>query len=142
MMIYVNGQDIHKLICANLSGVKEEILIDQTDTGPEGYMKAFCSFLEKINCRLEDIEKLFVVIGPGSATALRGILSFVNTIAFTKGIGLVGIGKQKDEQDIDTIKKIIEQDLSTYEIKNVLMPIYEHNPRITISTKDALRRKV
>ncbi|OGL96025.1 hypothetical protein A2317_00305 [Candidatus Uhrbacteria bacterium RIFOXYB2_FULL_41_10] len=141
-MIYVNGQDIHKLICANLSNNQDQVLVDQTDSGPEGYMKAFCSFLEKINCSLNDIEKLFVVIGPGSATALRGSLSLINTLAFTKGIGLVGIEKKSDEQDIDTINKILEQGLSTFEVKNVLIPIYEHNPRITISTKDVLRRKV
>jgi len=141
MIIYLNGQDINRIILANLQEGIEEKDIVVTEMGTEGFLKAFRDFLSSNNIGLGDVEKLFVVIGPGSATALRSSLAIVNTLGFSNAIDLVGIEKEKDEQDIDTIKKLLEQGLSTFDIKNVLMPKYEHKPRITISTKDALRRR-
>ncbi|MBU4453022.1 hypothetical protein KKH24_02090, partial [Patescibacteria group bacterium] len=86
MMIYANGQDIHKIIFANL---QKEIAVENIriiDCGPEGFLKAFVSFLEHESIDLYKIKKIFVVIGPGSATALRGSLSIFNTLGFTRAI--------------------------------------------------------
>ena len=141
MMIYFNGQDINKIILAVLKEgvVESDIVIKEVE--PEGYLKAFRDFLKDASCSLDQIKKIFVVVGPGSATALRSSLAIVNTLAFANGIELVEVAKEKSEQDIDTVKKLVEQGLHSFEVKNVLMPKYEHEPRITISTKDALRRK-
>ena len=141
MMIYLNGQDINRIIFSILKegAVEQDIVVNEI--GPEGYLKAFRDFLEKNGCELGEVKKIFAVVGPGSATALRSSLAIVNPLGFAKGIGLVAVQKEKTEQDIDTINKLLEQGLSSFEIKNVLTPKYEHKPRITISTKDALRRK-
>ncbi len=142
MIVYINGQDIHKIIFANLQeGIEDRDIVIE-ETGPEGYLKAFRDFLDKADSELDEIEKIFAVIGPGSATALRSSLAIINILGYSKAIDLVGVEKEKDEQDIDTTKKLIEQGLSSFDVKNVLMPKYEHKPRITVSTKDALRRKV
>lgn len=141
MIIYVNGQDIHEIIFANLKGGTEEVSAHKFEVGPEGFLKSFRDFLRQVGGSLDELERIIAVIGPGSATALRSSLAVVNTLAYAKGIELIGIEKPKDEQDIDTIKKVIEQGFDKDDIKNVLMPKYEHKPRITVSTKDALRRK-
>lgn len=144
MIMYINGQDIRSITFAVLDSGQNisEKDIFQKEVGPEGFLKAFRDFLSEKAVRLDEIKRVFVVVGPGSATALRSILAIVNTMAFTLPIELIGIEKQKDEHDIDTVKKILEQDPSTFEIKKVLSPIYEHEPRITVSTKDVLRRKI
>lgn len=142
MIVYINGQDINKIFFSDLSREDGEFGIYEKQCGPEGFLKAFRDFLSDQGLVLDDVKQIFCVVGPGSATALRSSLAMVNTLAFTKGIKLVAVEKEKGEQDIDTVKRLVEHDLSKFEIKNVLMPKYEHKPRITLSTKDALRRRV
>ncbi len=142
MMIYANGQDIKRFVLATIGKTIDDKQVITFETEPEGYLKAFVSFLEHNNANIDDVKRIFVVIGPGSATALRSSIAIFNTLGFAKGIELVGIEKAKDEQDICTIKKIIESGLSSYSPVHVLAPVYEHEARITISTKDALRRQL
>jgi hypothetical protein len=142
MILYANGQDIKNIIFANLDAESPLESIKVYQTGPEGYLNALVSFLDQNKSDIKLIKKAFVVIGPGSATALRGSLSIFNTIKFATGTELIEVKKEANEPDCDVVNKIIEQGLSSFDHISMLKPIYEHDPRITMSTKDILRRKM
>jgi hypothetical protein len=142
MILYANGQDIKNIIFANLGAESPLESIKVYQTGPEGYLKALVSFLDQNKSDIKLIKKAFVVIGPGSATALRVSLSIFNTIKFATGMELIEVKKEASEPDCDVVSRIIEQGLSSFDSISMLKPIYEHDPRITMSTKDILRRKM
>ena len=136
MELYLNGQDISEFKTAL---VKEGQLVGLKtyDVGPEEHLKTLQTFLKEQGAVAEDLVKLFVVVGPGSPTALRSILSIVNTMKFVLGVELVAVKKEKDEDDSSAFDRAGDGSVS----ETFLAPIYVHPPRITLSTKDALGRK-
>lgn len=139
MMLYVNGQDI-KFVTFCILGTPFEPPVRTVKVGPERFLSALQKYLKDNNKRIEDIKKIVCVVGPGSPTSLRGILSIVNTIRFVTDVELIGIKKhrlEKDETVIDRLNQGIIEPVSRGEM---LIPIYLTGPRITTSKKDQLRR--
>lgn len=125
MKLYVNGQDIRQLVVGDV----DQGTLTIVETEPEGYLKALAGYLKEVT-------EIYAVVGPGSATALRSILTILQTIHFVQGTPLLAIQKSPEEDDVVTIKRAIA-DAQPVE---TLTPIYQHSPRITISNKDALGR--
>lgn len=138
MMLYINGQDIRKLTIALFTDSIAPIL-ETYECAPEGYLKKIDDFLSGCKKKMKDFDRIIVVIGPGSATALRSILSIVNTLAFTYGVEILGIEKTPLEKDENTVEAIQKGKVKFIK-KDILLPIYSHGPRITISKKDQLGR--
>ncbi|MFH1632296.1 MAG: hypothetical protein ABIA47_04780 [bacterium] len=138
MMLYVNGQDIEHVIIG-VVGMEKEIPLRIVDVGPEQFLKALDKFLSDAKKGVRDIKKIFAVVGPGSPTALRTILTILNTISFVQGAELYAVEKKPHEQDIDTLRGVKEKKIPTSKVR-VLEPIYTHRPKITLSTKDRLGR--
>lgn len=135
MNLYLNGQDIHKLVIGEWEGELETI----NDTAPEHFLQHIVAFLNKKHVTLQEVQGWYVVIGPGSATALRTILAIVNTLRFAlPEVQLFGIKKDPEKNDKLFIEDLKKEPLSS---TNMLLPIYAHGPRITISKRDQLRRK-
>lgn len=137
MKLYLNGQDINRLVIADLDKPDDLTVIE---VGPEEYLKEIDRFLSERDLYVRDLEEVYNVIGPGSATSLRAIISIVNTIKMLKPIKVFAIEKDKDEHDIDTVSKIVNKKVALVEQDNFLAPIYESGPKITVSTKDRLKR--
>lgn len=137
MKLYVNGQDISRLILADVSD--ETSLVEFTGE-PETFLHALNTFLKDRGKVLGDIEEAYVVVGPGSATSLRTIVTMFNVFAFTHNISLFGLKKKKDEQDIDSLRAIMENRVVFEQTDGRLTPIYESDPKITESKRDALKR--
>ncbi|PIX61819.1 hypothetical protein CO057_01990 [Candidatus Uhrbacteria bacterium CG_4_9_14_0_2_um_filter_41_50] len=137
--LYVNGQDISHLVLG-LATEKEIDVLDKNDVGPEEYLNTVQVFLKENKLAVSDFEKIFVVAGPGSATALRSILSIVNSIKFVLDAKVFPIEKKADEQDSYTFKLCLEGKIDEVEHKKYFFPIYENAPKITLSTKDELGR--
>lgn len=139
MKLYVNGQDINQLVIAN---AEDPSSLRTVAVGPEGYLKTIDAFLKGAQAHPTDIEELFVVVGPGSPTALRGILSIVNTMKFVYQIPSVAIRKEQSEQDLDTLESLRAKKGDQVEHTIYLEPIYASGPKITASGKDQLGRMV
>ncbi|MCH8049720.1 hypothetical protein IH979_03375 [Patescibacteria group bacterium] len=140
MMLYVNGQDI-KQITFGIVGTSVKPPVRTVQIGPEGFLSALDDFLKDNHQTVKDIKRIFAVIGPGSATALRATMSIVNTIRFMTKIQLIGIEKNPLEQDVDTIKAINQGKIKPVIKGELLIPIYAQPARITLSTRDYLGRK-
>ena len=132
MRLYVNGQDISRIILADVDSGEMQTV----ETETEGFLEAIDTFVKKRVGDCEDIQALYVVVGPGSATALRSTLSIAQTIHFVTGVKLYAIEKDQQEDDQVTLPRIEKE---AKEVKR-LIPVYQHQPRITISNKDALGR--
>lgn len=135
-VVYINGQDIRRLVL----GIKEAggWRVRVFDIGPEGYLKTFQSWLTEHNLSPRDINSMWVVVGPGSATALRTCLSIVNTLHFVLETDLIRLEKPAEQSDEEfLLMKSDDQKISS----TFLDPVYTRAPRITFSTKDVLGRK-
>lgn len=139
MMLYVNGQDIRKFTLALVRG-NGDVSVCEYETSPEQFLFQLDAFLNKEGVRVGEIERIVTVIGPGSATALRSILSIVNTMQFVQGIEVLGVEKDPEIDDKKWIERIMNKDLDMIIPKPFLQPTYAHGPRITISKKDHLKR--
>ncbi len=138
MRIYINGQDIKQIHFADIDSSSK---VQTFEVEPDSFLKVFDGFLYDIGYSIDQIKELYVVVGPGSATALRTILSIVNTCHFTKKIPLYGIEKDREISDSDVINRIKNNQIEFVEHENYLFPIYERNMGITLSTRDSLGRK-
>ena len=136
MKLYVNGQDIHKLILGNVESGDLSVYSGE----PHTYLASMNTYFEQQGNQLQHIKELHVIIGPGSATALRAILSIMNTLRFVKEIPVYGYKKVQDISDEDCIRDIRLGRQTAVQNEEWLKPAYAHAPRITPSKKDQLNR--
>lgn len=134
MILYINGQDIKRLVLGTIAvGAEEGIGPVIFETDPDDYLAAIADYLKSIGQTLEDLDALAVVIGPGSPTALRASLAIANTLAFARRLPTLPLEKPVEVDDREFIKTI---DLGTLEqMAGTLKPIYLHPPNITFSNK-------
>ncbi|MCR4312003.1 MAG: hypothetical protein NUV56_01835 [Candidatus Uhrbacteria bacterium] len=135
MMLYVNGQEITRLVLGALKN--EAWVIEPVDipVPPEGYLAAIDAFLREHTLLRTSITTLVVVRGPGSATSLRTSLSIVNAWGFAQATTIIGIEKPRDEADVAVLARV--RDAAAL---SMVTPFYERPAKITASTKDALGR--
>ena len=134
--LYMNGQDIGRLVLAIERAGESDIEIAQAR--PEDFLLTLKRFLFNQKVTPPEIDKFFVVVGSGSATALRASLSIANTFSFAFCLPLIGIKKKPIEQDLYTFKNCLAGSCQHAEQKKYLFPLYELPAKITLSTKDAL----
>lgn len=132
MKLYVNGQDISQI---TVGSVDTGILITK-HVETEAFLSVINAFVREQAGSYDNLEAIYVVVGPGSATALRSTLSILQTMHFVEGVSLYALQKDPEEEDGQTLKRAVD-DAQAVE---TLIPVYQHSPRITISNKDALGR--
>lgn len=136
--MYVNGQDINRLVIADL-GDRASVVVKEV--GPEAYLATIDTYLKERNVHPADVTQLYVVVGPGSPTALRASLSILNTMKFVYQIETISLKKDPKEPDEQTLLKIRSNDAQVIEQPGYMEPIYTSGPKITVSNKDALGRE-
>lgn len=136
MMVYVNGQDIARLVVGVIHQGAWQVDPEVFATRPEEYLSRLEDFLRRHNLAKTELTGFVVVTGPGSATALRMSLALVNTLAFALGVPVIPVDRPAAVADI----AILDQ-LSARSSRAFVLPTYEHDPKITTSTRDALKRK-
>lgn len=135
----MNGRDIRKIGFAVVEegGFRD---LEVVDCGPSAYLKQLDAYLKRRSFLLDDVDLFYVVVGPGSPTALRASLSIVNTIAWVREIPVVAVEQGGDDEDSDTLEELMggyeQVDMSTYFAE----PVYGRGPGVTVSTKDRLRQ--
>lgn len=133
-MLCLNGSDINRLeVAAYARGTDGWALQWQKsqDVGPEQYLAVLSELVTPV-----EIEGIVVVVGPGSATALRSSLAIANALALAQGVPLYGV--QKSDNAFDSV---LGAGHALPAPQVYLTPVYEHDVRITESNKDALRRR-
>jgi tRNA A37 threonylcarbamoyladenosine modification protein TsaB len=139
MILFIDGSDINHLTLgrASIIGNQWSLLSSKLiETRPEGYLAAIDAFLAN-----EEIDSIIAITGPGSATSLRTSLAIVNSLALAKSIKLYGVladaigGVSPQGEDRPAPRQITEPN-------NTLLPLYHHDPVITVSTRDALLRSL
>lgn len=138
MMLYVNGQDIARLVLAKLTAVANGWVGEFAviEGGPESYLKDITTFLASHGLGVEELEGVVVVSGPGSPTALRASHAIVNALAFAKQLKVFSLDKEPQVPDDVALRS-----LDTVTAKTFAFPHYGKAPTITASPRDALKRK-
>ncbi|MFZ2682344.1 MAG: hypothetical protein WAZ14_04615 [Patescibacteria group bacterium] len=137
MMIYVNGQDIARLALGGWSGSAWLHEPQVFQVRPEQYLATFSSWLQKIGLDKQGITGFVIVSGPGSATALRTSHAMVNALALALGVEVMSLDKTEDSTDLE-----VASSLAGLVAKPFALPTYGRAPTITVSTHDALKRKL
>ncbi len=136
-MVYVNGQDIARLVLGSLYGNRWLHAPESLEIRPEGYLLGLEMWLQKLNIDRADIMGFVLVKGPGSATALRTSHAMVNALAFALGVQVVSIEKEPQALDAEIVATLSEHAPHAF-----ALPTYAHEPTITKTNRDALKRKV
>lgn len=137
MTLYVNGQDIGRLVLGLIQDGAWLVGPRTLSVPPEEYLLALDGFLlENGHARAEGIMEIALVVGPGSATALRSSVSMVNAIAFAKNVAILAVEKAPESDDAEVLPSV-----SAAQPVSIARPVYLHGARITASSKDALLRK-
>ncbi len=109
MILCINGTDIATLTLALQDDDGVTVREETYTTRPEEYLAHIVAFIGD-----DEVTGITVACGPGSATALRASIAIAQTLAYAKGIPIIGSTE----------------------------PIYAHEARITPSKKDNLRRSL
>jgi hypothetical protein len=136
MMVYVNGQDIARIVLGVIDNDQWRIAPGTLSVRPEEYLLALEQFLADHQLAKESVTGFVVIVGPGSATALRASLTMVNTLAFALGVPVTPCEKFVDDSDQDVLHQLVE-----HAARSFVLPIYAHEPKITSSNRDTLKRK-
>lgn len=139
MMLYVNGSDIAKLTIATVADDRASFSVPPKtfEVRPEEFLFTIDAWLREYHIEAASISDLAVVVGPGSATALRTSLAWANTFAFAQSIPMFGIELAEGADDRAALI-----DLASAHSVPMLRPIYANAPTITATKKDALRRNI
>ncbi len=140
MMLYVNGQEITKLVLGLLEvdGSWRQVPTEYP-TSPEEYLKTIELFLAATKTTLPTMTGFVLVQGPGSATALRTSHALINALAFALHVPVISVLKPVGVLDAEAWQA---QALDKQSKTAVALPVYTSDPKITASTRDALKRKL
>lgn len=127
MILFIKSQDIAQVEYAI---IKEGEMIEKIEkaVSPEKQLFELDAFLESVKIDIKDIEKVFVVSGPGSFTASRVSVTIANSISFTKDIPIVSINNEKNLSLGELVKETNFDEASSNRFAQV---IYNKPPRIT-----------
>lgn len=138
MILYVNGQDIERLVL----GMVGEKAVEIFSVSPDAFLATVRDFLVQRHASLDDVKAIVCVRGPGSATALRVSLSMVQALAFAKEIRLIPIEKDPKASDESVFQAITEAWVAVQPVTEFMTPFYTHAPQITVAKRDQLKRSL
>lgn len=125
MRLYLNAQDIQSIEIVVTEGEKllyEKKLFVQ----PEDYLAAIESVLLEWGIKLDQLDSVGVVTGPGSFTASRVSTTIANAIAYAKQIPIVGI----ENSEKKPLRELFTDPFQEAE-EGFVLPSYDKAPHIT-----------
>lgn len=99
----------------------------QICVSPEGYLSALHETMTEWGMRVDDVDEIVVVTGPGSFTASRVSTTMANALGFARNIPVYGV---------ENPTHLTIQELSSFErvsIQKSAVPFYDRPPEITVS---------
>lgn len=136
MRLYLNGGDIKQLVIGDV----DTGILEATQTAPEYHLRTLVDFLTRYNQKTENITEIHLILNGPSATALRSIITIVNTFALVHKWQLFGYEDSSNDDKI-ILDRIKSNSMQAVQSGKMLTPIYQNDPKITISNKDQLMRK-
>ncbi len=125
MLLFLSAQDIKEITIGIIEG-DSLVQLETREADPEQYLAKISKALEDWSQSVETLEAVVVVLGPGSATALRASVTIANAIGFARDIPLIGL------ENLDHLDPGELLDISTNQIKTAhnkpcqpLAPIYD-----------------
>ena len=88
----------------------------------DNFMKLLLTFIQKKKKRINDINRIFVNLGPGKFTCLRISLSIAKAISFANKASLIGF-KSEDLKN-KNYKNLLKLHQKKLIIKGLIKPIY------------------
>jgi tRNA threonylcarbamoyladenosine biosynthesis protein TsaB len=79
-------------------------------------------FLKENKLKMDDVERIFVNIGPGKFSSLKISISIAKGISFAKNISIFGFQSKLVENG--NYEKLLELDKKKLEINNLIKPLY------------------
>lgn len=135
MRLFVDGRDIEYISYGDLDSGEYKKYTGESET----YLRSLDSFLSTCGKTIDSLDEVHIMLGEGSATALRASLAIINTLHFVKHIPLIGYTVPKGEEHV--FQAIRSGNLSGELLPQYATPVYAHAPRITPTKKDQLNRK-
>ncbi len=139
MMLYVNGQDIARLVLGLLTPAGEQsswkLEPEAIACAPEGFLAAITAYLATHQVALSDLTGLVLISGPGSPTALRASHAIANALSFTAQLPIHSLEKDLSAADVGVTSRLANSAASPF-----AFPSYGTAPTITTTKRDALRR--
>ena len=131
-ILLISAQDISKISIAVADNNK--ILYERESMSrPESYLHTIELLLKEWGIDLKDINKIFVVSGPGSFTATRVSVMIANSLAFSKNISVFSKANEKNRSLRELFSEIIKENEDTYSLNTFVVPTYDRGARITQS---------
>jgi len=87
MLLFISAQDIHEITIGIIEG-GSLVQLDTYKADPEQYLE---KIMKAAQGKIDQAEAVVVVLGPGSATALRGGVTIANAIGFARAIAVIGL---------------------------------------------------
>jgi tRNA A37 threonylcarbamoyladenosine modification protein TsaB len=139
MMLFINGSDIARLSLGLIDDDRSRFVIEPTvyNVRPEEYLATIDAFCAEHGTLREQITGIVAVLGPGSATALRTSLAFVNAYAFAQSLMIFGVTLEAKSDD-----RFVLLGLPALHPVSMVQPIYANDVNITVSGKDSLGRRL
>ncbi len=142
--LFLNGRDIYTFVIGLIGAHGDIQMCEKEMCSPDERLEVIMNTLQCTGVLKEQIETVAVVVGPGSATALRAILMTVNAWkAVRPELELVEIESDVELEvnaQTELLEKLVNGEVG--EVVDVLKPSYEHAVRITETTRDVLKRKL
>lgn len=132
-MLCVDGAEIEVLTLALGTRERDTFVVHVQETLPRrlgNELGVIEEFLLKQNMVLGSMRAFGVVRGPGSAGALRGVLSFIDAWAIASNKDVFSVVREGELWKIEG------------SAKPYVLPVYNRPAHVTPSSKDALRRKL
>jgi hypothetical protein len=136
MMVYVNGQDIGSLVLGSLDNGQWSLGPTVLEVRPEGYLSSLEAWLHEHGIERSMITGFVLVKGPGSATSLRTSHALVNAMAFALNVEVTSLEKAPEAPDADILSLLADHMAHPF-----ALPTYTHEPTITQTNRDQLKRK-
>jgi hypothetical protein len=129
MILFINTSEFDQVQFALVGDKLKSKLYSLPHNKPSETLKYLSRFLGKK--KLEGVEKIIVVSGPGSFSGIRVGISIVQAFAFAKQIPAFAVSKDHLPQDLREIAKIKK----LRKITSSFDPDYGTEPNITMSKK-------
>lgn len=90
------------------------------------------ALLKKVSLNLSELKSIVIVKGPGRFSALRTGVATANTLAWSLGIPIIGIGHIEQDHYWENVTSILsEQNHNTQNFIHALTPEYGQEPSIS-----------
>ncbi|MBU0531586.1 hypothetical protein KJ910_03810 [Patescibacteria group bacterium] len=125
MLLFLSAQDIKEITIGLIEG-DSLVQLETKKGGPEEYLELIMKQLKSWHQSIKNVEAVVVVLGPGSATALRASVTIANAIGFARGIAVIGLANP-DRLEPEQLLSISARQITAARTKSFLptAPVYD-----------------